>query len=409
MDKAILEKLKIERQAPAAAGLPRARRGRFAMLFGMALAMAALAWAGYALLYDRPVSVAVATVAPVQPSQAFSLLQATGYVVPQTKADVATKATGRLEKLEVDEGSRVRKDQILARLDNRDLLAQREEAAQQVRIARTQLRRARAELREATLALDRARALIGRNFVSREYHDAAVARHAKAEAEVAAAEAGIRAAEAAYRVAEVQVEYTLIRAPFDGVVLKKFADVGDVVAPFAAATQSKGAVVSMADLSTLEVEADVSEANLSQVKLGQPCEIQLDALPAIRYRGEVRRIMPTVDKTKATVLVKVAFLDRDERILPDMSAKVAFLSRSLSEAQRVPVTAVSRRALRRRGANLVVFRIEGERARETPVEVGQELGDWAEVRAGLALGDRVVLDPPESLRSGSRVRVAGAP
>jgi RND family efflux transporter MFP subunit len=182
-----------------------------------------------------------------------------------------------------------------------------------------------------------------------------------------------------------------------------------VVAPFAAATQSKGAVVSMADLSTLEVEADVSEANLGQVKLGQPCEIQLDALPTIRYRGEVRRIMPTVDKTKATVLVKVAFLDRDERILPDMSAKVAFLSRPLSEAQRVPVTAVSRRALRRRGANLVAFRVEGERAWERPVEIGQDLGDWAEIRAGLALGDRVVLDPPGSLRSGSRVRVTGAP
>lgn len=409
MDKAILAKLKIERPVPNEARRPRTRRRRFAMFFGMALTIAFLAWAGYALLYDRPVSVAIATVTPVQPSQAFSLLQATGYVVPQTKADVATKATGRLEKLEVDEGSRVRKDQILARLDNRDLIAQREEAAQRVRIAHTQLRRARAELREARLALDRASALIGRNFVSREYHDAAVARHAKAEAEVAAAEAGIRAAEAAYRVAEVQVEYTLIRAPFDGVVLKKFADVGDVVAPFAAATQSKGAVVSMADLSTLEVEADVTEANLSQVRLSQPCEIQLDALPAIRYRGEVRRIMPTVDKTKATVLVKVAFLDHDERILPDMSAKVTFLSRPLSDAQRVPVTAVALRALRRHGANLVVFRIKDERAWETPVEVGQELMDWAEVRAGLAVGDRVVLDPPKSLRSGSRIRVTKVP
>ena len=125
------------------------------------------------------------------------------------------------------------------------------------------------------------------------------------------------------------LDYTLIRAPFDGVILTKNADVGEVVAPFGSSINAKAAVVTMADLDSLIVEADVSEINLEKVKKGQPCEIQLDSLPGMRFAGQVHMIVPTADRSKATVLTKVKFLEKDERVLPEMSAKVAFLTRQI--------------------------------------------------------------------------------
>jgi RND family efflux transporter MFP subunit len=200
------------------------------------------------------------------------------------------------------------------------------------------------------------------------------------------------------------VEYTLIRAPFDGVVVSKHANVGDVLAPFSSTTQSKGAVVSMADLDTLEVEADVSESSLLQVRPGQPCEIQLDALSDVRLRGIVQRIVPTVDRAKATVMVKVGFVDKDSRILPDMSAKVAFLSRALMPEELKPVTVVPASAIVERNGHPSAFRVEGERVKEVLVDTAKTMGDLSTVRQGLDPGDQVVLQPPSQLRDGSAVR-----
>lgn len=354
---------------------------------------------------ERPVSVSPASVTTFFPAQAFTLLNATGYVIPQTKADVASKATGRLQKLELEEGSPVRAGQIIARLESQDMVAALNEATANVGVARTELVKAEADLKESNFALNRARQLLAQKYVSRELYDAAVAREAKAAAAVEAARARIAAAEAARRAAEVAVEYTLIRAPFDGVILRKHADVGDVVAPFAA-TQSKGSVVSMADLRTLEVEADVSESNIHKVTAGQPCEIQLDAIPKARFAGEVHRIMPTVDKTKATIEVKVRFLMLDPRILPDMSAKVAFLSRPLSDEQRQPVTAVSTAALVRNGDTVAVWRIVDDRVTLVQIDMGETLGDVVAVKKGLALNDQVVINPPGTLQDGVLVRIA---
>lgn len=207
---------------------------------------------------ERPVAVSTVAVAPYYPAQAYTLLNATGYVIPQTKADIASKATGRLERLELEEGSPVKAGQVIARLESQDVVAALNQAEANVGVARTELAKAQADMKEVNFALTRAEQLVAKKFVSREIYDAAVARHAKAVAAVESARAQIAAAEAARRAAQVAVDYTLIKAPFDGVILKKHADVGDVVAPFAATTQSKGAVVSIADLGTLEVEADVS-------------------------------------------------------------------------------------------------------------------------------------------------------
>lgn len=362
----------------------------------------------YSKLRSAGIESEVATVSTLYPSQAFTLLNATGYVVPQTKADVASKATGRLEKLDVEEGLYVKKDQIIAQLENRDLAASLNQAAANVAVAKTELMKAEAELKEATLALNRARALVLKKFVSQELYDAEVARHDKAVAAVESAKSAIAAAEAAYQGARVSLDYTYIRAPFDGIILSKNADIGDILAPFSSTMLSKGTVVSMADMNTLEVEVDVAESNLGRVHVGQPCEVQLDAFPDGRFRCSVDRIVPTVDRTKATVLVKVRFIDKDERILPDMSAKVAFLSRELAPDQRNPVFGVPPAAIIGRGADQVAFVLKDGRVKEVPVETGDRIGDWVVVKKGLRAGDRVVLSPSEKIRDGAEVRVREA-
>jgi len=204
----------------------------------------------------------------------------------------------------------------------------------------------------------------------------------------------------------VAVEQTLIRAPFDGVVLTKNANVGDTITPFSSALDTKGAVVTMADMSTLEVEADVSESNLQKVSVGQPCEIELDAIPGARFEGHVNRIVPTVDRSKATVMTKVAFAHLDSRILPDMSARVAFLSREIEPGERAPITAVNAAAVVSRGGREVVFVVRDGRAVQTPVQTGRKLGDLIEIRSGVRAGDKVVVLPPERLKDGAAVQAS---
>ncbi len=394
-----LSRLRIDRGA----GLARPRR-RWRRLLAWALVAALL---GVGVIYWRstaPLPVKTQTVTTAFPSQAYTLLNATGYVVAQRKAAVASKATGRLEWLGVREGSQVRAGEILARLENRDVTAKREQAAANVKLARANLEQAKAELHEAERAFQRSRDLLARKFVSQAAHDTAVARLEKARAAMSAERAAVAVAEANLRAAQVEVEQTLIRAPFDGVVLTKNANVGDVITPFSSALGSQAAVVTMADMSTLEVEADVAESSIAKVRLDQPCEIQLDALPDVRFRGVVARMVPTVDRSKATVTVKVRFVDTDPRVLPEMSAKVAFLSRDLPPDLRTRRTVLDPAAVVERGGRHVVFVVRDGRAHETPVEVGGKLGDWLEVD-GVHPGDEVVAGPPGTLHDGDPIRV----
>jgi len=348
----------------------------------------------------------VVTVSQAYPSQAHTLLNATGYVVAQRKAAVASKATGRLEWLNVREGSKVKAGEVLARLESNDVTAQMRQAAAGVRLAQANLEQGEAEMRDAVRALERSRDLLAQKFVSPAAHDAVVARHDKARAAISGYQAAVAVAQANLRATEVAVEQTLIRAPFDGVVLTKNANVGDVITPFSSALGSQAAVVTMADMSTLEVEADVSEANLARVRLEQPCEIQLDALPDQRFRGIVHRTVPTVDRAKATVMVKVRFVDGDPRILPEMSAKVAFLEREMPQDQRGARTVVQRAAIVERGGSSVVYVVKDGKASPVAVRTGMKIGDLVEVTGGVAAGDKVVLRPGEKLRDGARVSVA---
>ncbi|MFH0350863.1 MAG: efflux RND transporter periplasmic adaptor subunit [Chromatiales bacterium] len=354
---------------------------------------------------DGAVNVKVAMVSSTFPAQAHTLFNATGYVVPQRKSDVASKATGRLEYLHVEEGSRVKAGQVLARLENRDLLASRNRAAANVDVARAQVNEAAAALDESRLMFERTAKLVRKQFATQEDYDAAQARLKKAQAALASARAAVVAADSALQETEVAVEYTSIRAPFDGVILRKYADLGDIVAPLASADQSKGAVVSLADMGSLQVEADVAESNFPSVRVAQPCEVQLDALPDLRLAAVVRSIVPTVDRSKATVLVKIGFLDPDPRILPEMSAKVAFLSRALSAGETLPVLTIPRAAVVRRHQQQVVFRVHGERAQQVVIGSAQALGDRLIVRGELREGDQIVIDPPAPVNDGARVRI----
>jgi RND family efflux transporter MFP subunit len=294
---------------------------------------------------------------------------------------------------------------VVARLENQDVSAARDQAAANVNVARFNLDQARAELRDATLSFNRNKELLARGVVAQQAYDDAVARYDKAVAAVASAEAALKANTAALEGATALLEYTLIRAPFDAVVLTKDADVGDIVTPLGAAANAKAAVVTIADMSSLEVEADVSESNLSQIRLGQPCEIQLDALPERRFRGEVHMIVPTADRSKATVMVKVRFIDKDSRILPEMSAKVAFLARLTKADEQKPRTALHQTALVNRKDRKVVFVVKEDRVVETPVTLGSPMGDMVEVLGGVKVGDRVVLNSSDRLKNGSKIKI----
>lgn len=352
----------------------------------------------------RAETVETAAVTSIYPSQAITVFNATGYVVAQRKAAVASKATGRLEWLGVMEGSKVKQGEVIARLENRDVTASREQAAASVRVAAANLEQGRAELRDAERSLERSRDLAAKNFISASALDAAVARFDKARAAVRAGEAALGVAQANLKAADVAVDQTLIRAPFDGVVLTKSANVGDNITPFSAAADTKGAVVTMADMATLEVEADVAESSLAKIRIGQPVEIQLDAIPDHRFPGAVNRMVPTVDRAKATVLVKIKFLERDERVLPDMSAKVAFLERETTAADRKPVAAVPRHAVVERDGEQVVFVAKDGRAVRTKVALGRTIGEMVEV-AGISPGEKVIVKPLDKVSAGERIKV----
>ena len=390
-EKPDIRSLRIDRSDAGASPAPRRIPWRY-ILPAAALILLVFGFFSLRSILTAEVDVDTATATLTSPSQANSVLTANGYVVAQRKAAVASKGTGRLVYLGVEEGDKVRKGEIIARLDDQDMVAA-------LARARADLQVARADSFSTRKTLDRTKALFAAKLVSGADMDAAESQFMKISA-------AITSARAAVEQADVALEYTRVRAPFDGTVLTKNADVGEVVAPFASSASSRGAVVSMADMQSLQVEADVSESNITRVKVGQPCEITLDAYPEARYRGTVHKIVPTADRAKATVLTKVAFTELDERVLPDMSAKVAFLGAELSDSAAsapskltVPSTAITDRH-----GKQVVFTIREGIATETPVSTGERLGTQTVVTQGLVRGETVVDRPPATLAGGARVK-----
>ncbi len=398
------------------------RRKRSRWMWLVALLLAGAAVAAF-LLVPRRAEVQVTSVLSAYPSQQYAQLTASGYVVAQRRAAVASKATGRLLELRVREGSVVKQGELIARLDASDVQAQISaaqagvaQAEASVRQAEAGLRQARVERANADAELARTLGLQAQGFVSPQAVDTVRTRAASAQAAVASAQAAIGTAQAGVgqaaanlKLQRVNADYTEIRAPFDGVVLVKNANVGDIITPFSSAAGSQGAVVTMADMSTLEVEADVSESNLARVRIGQPVEITLDAFPDSRFRGKVGGIVPTVDRAKATVMTKIQFDQLDVRILPQMSAKVTLLSQAPTDADQRAVLAVNPAALADRDGRKVVFRVNGEVLEAVSVTPGRKLGDVIELKPAsgstLKSGDKLVLKPDAKLATGAAVTV----
>jgi RND family efflux transporter MFP subunit len=388
-----LSSLRIDRSSQGIGG---SRKSRWLKKFLLWAVVTGVLAAGFVLLkdfLDPPIEIQLATVSLTSPAQANAVLTASGYVVARRKAAVASKGTGTLVFLGVEEGDRVKKGQVIARLDDSDVVAT-------LKRARENLRLAEADLNDAKQTLERQRILLQRDLVAQAEYDVAEARYKRVIA-------SIDAAKFAVKEAEVAVDNTRIVAPFDGTVLKKNADVGEIVAPLAGAASSRAAVVTIADMSSLEVEADVSEANITRVNPDQNCEITLDAYPRQRYPGVVTKIVPTADRAKATVLVKIRFKAYDERVLPEMGAKIAFLPPGAADAETSgeAVLTVPAAALATRNGQQVVFQVNENRAIETPVVVGRRMGNLIEIKQGLKEGDKVIGKVEKNIDGDSKIAV----
>lgn len=403
-----LGRLRIDRDAPPP-GLKRA------VWRNLILALVALGLVAAALLYLRgDGAVVVETFAVTAPtggavSAAATSVTANGYVVARTRAAVSAKLPGRLAELRVSEGSRVAVGEVIARLENEDYAAQ-------VAQAEGNLATVQAELIEATARRDQlvreARRLSDiraerPDLVAEEQVEAARSGADQAVARVDATQARIRAAEAELRYASATLESTVIRAPFTGTVLRKEAEVGEVVAPSVGGGLTRGAVVTMADLRTLEVEVDVNEAYIARVTGGQGARITLDAYPDTAFRGRVRQVVPTADRQRATVQVKVSILDHDPRILPEMGARVDFLEPERPRPAEAPSAAprfrVPAGAVREQEGQSVVWLVRDGRLASRVVEAGPVSGGFREVRSGLVGGELLLTGGVETPKDGMAV------
>jgi len=321
-------------------------------------------------------------------------ITANGYVVARTKASVSAKILGRLAWMGVSEGSLMKAGDVIARLDDADYAAA-------VNAARANTAQVAAQLAQARRDLERKNSLRRDSLIA-----ASDLETSQTQVDVLVAQLASARAQAA--LAEVNLQSTRVQAPFSGTVLRKDAEVGEIVAPSSAGGGlTRTSIVTMADLRTLEVEVDVNEAYIAQVHGGQTARITLDAYPDTSFSGRVRQVVPTADRQKATVLVKVSILDHDPRILPEMGAKVIFVSKGAAGAaapKRVlaPATAVVQGA---GGASVWV--VENDLVRRVPVVPGATRGEQVEIRQGLAGGESLVLQPPASMRDGDRVKAAG--
>jgi RND family efflux transporter MFP subunit len=340
-------------------------------------------------------AVETTTVQLVTPTQEQTVLNATGYTYARSRAAVGAKIIGRVVELRVDEGDPIRRGDVIAVLDSQDLRANLDQA-------RAALAEAEARLVDGEREERRQRSLVEAEVTAQAQLDMAVTQRAVAAAVVESARARVAAVEA-------QLEYTVIRSPIDGVVIERNVEVGEMVAPGGfTSQQSTGAIVRIADPESLEIEADINESFISRLELGQPTSIKVDAVPDATYHGRLRQIVPTADRQRAVVEVKVTVDDRDDRLVPDMSCTVTFLAEGTDAArlEQPPRLLVDRAAVVEREGRSVAFRLQGDRVEQVAVTVvdGPEGDARAEVTSGLRPGDRVVLRPGDELVDGARVR-----
>jgi len=366
---------------------------------------------GYYMLRGQRFEVEAATAAP--PATAAgptAILQATGYVTARRQATVSAQITGTLTQVLIEEGERVKAGQVLARLDDTAQRASLAQSVAQVQAAEALEVQYQAQLEQARRDLKRNQDLIDRHLVSQQALETAGTQVRTLEAQVASQHRQTDLARAAQRGAQVQLDYTTVRAPFSGVVTAKAAQAGEIVSPISAGGGfTRTGVGTIVDMDSLEVEVDVNEAYIHRVHADQPAEAVLDAYSDWTIPAHVIAIVPTADRSKATVKVRVALDQKDPRILPDMGVRVSFLEeaakKSGSEASEPPAgVLVPTSAIVDRDGHSTVFKIDGDHARAVTVTAGQTYGDLRLVQ-GLTSGTRVVRTPPSEMKDGARVSV----
>jgi len=415
-----LSRLRIDRDAPR-----RRRWLPWALLVAIGAAGAAVYPSARAYVAERrapEVDIARATQASTSPggSDALPVLVASGYVVARHSSDVGVKTGGRLASLRFEEGTRVRKGGIIAQIEHADIEAQLEASRRSVAEAEAQLAQAIAARDEDVRNLERQRALMKDGITTAQNLTGAESAAAVSAARVRSADAAIASARARVRVTEEALENTNVRAPFDGVVIKKRAEVGETVSPFGVAGQAAregGAIATIADLGELEVQTEVSENSVAKLAGAMPAEVKLQAYQDRIYKGRLRQIFPSADRAKAIVEVRVTILDADAHVKPEMTASVTF-QEPRKDAGRSdvavkaggdapPVVLAPKRAITDENGQSIVWVVTGNTVSRRPVTLGPERIDQVEVRSGVLPGDALILNPPAGLSNGALVRVKG--
>jgi RND family efflux transporter MFP subunit len=395
-----LASLRIDREAP--------RRGRWRWLVILLLFAVVVAGALYFLRVragSALSSFGALEVETVQasvlssngPNAGTPILTASGYLVARKQSVVSSRIQGRITKLLVEEGSVVKEGDVLATLDNADILAA-------IAKAKADIEYSKADLAEAQRQERLQESMYRDKVVSQDAYDAA-------RAKVALAQAAIEQNKASLQVQEANLDFTTIRAPFAGIVVKKMTEAGESVAPIPPGVNistSSGAIVAIADMNSLEAEVDVNESNVAQLQSSQPSEITVQAIPNHTYKGVLRQVIPTADRTKATVTVKVSIVDKDKYLKPEMSCNVTFLQPQKAEKKDAPpqrIVTIPKDAVTTRDGKPVVFQIEDNKVHQLPVTTGADLHGQVIVISGLAGSETLVNNPPQKLKDGDTVKV----
>ncbi|MCY4743615.1 efflux RND transporter periplasmic adaptor subunit [Pelomonas sp. UHG3] len=385
-------------------------------VWGVAAGAAVLSLAGggawWLLATQRPVAVeTVAVRANGQGARSDAVLQATGYVTARRMATVSAQMTGTLVEVLIDEGFKVKKGQVLARLDDTGLKASMAAAQAQVRTAEANLGQLQAQLEQAQANERRQVELAASGMTTHQSREQAATAVKSYAAQLEAARRQVEAAQAQARQTQVNFEYATVRAPFDGVVTARAAQVGEIISPLSAGGGfTRTGVGTIVDMDSLEVNVDVNESYIAQVKPDMPCEAVLDAYPDWRIPAHVVAVIPSADRGKATVKVRVALEQKDERVVPDMGVRVSFLAaKPAPQAKPVPGVLLPPGAIRVEDGlepakgNAVVYVAADGKAQRRVVKLGDEVGKFRLATEGVKSGETVIVSPPAGLKDGSNI------
>lgn len=368
------------------------------------LAIVLIILAAWYLLAKRSTVVEVATARSVGGS-ATAVLNASGYVTPRRRSTISSKITGKIKEVFIEEGMAVEAGQVIATLDDADALAALRATEAERDVARGWLRELQVELNNARRTLERQRELRERNLNSQEDLDNAETAVSGLEAQIERVKLQMTAAERNVAIAQRGVDNCTIRAPFAGIVVSKDAQPGEMVSPVSAGGgYTRTGIATVVDMESLEIEVDVNESYIARVEPGQKVEAILDAYPDWRIPASVLTVIPTADRQKATVQVRIKFDELDPKILPDMGIKVAFLEEQ-EEREETPRSIIPSRAVRMKGDSTFVFVMKNGTVEHRAITTGRDIGDEIEVMAGVRGGERVVTESSKKLRDGQRVRI----